>query len=85
MAYMDVQPARPNGRTAVLLHGKNFCAATWEPTITASDRGGLPRDRAGPDRLLQVEQAGRYQFSFQQLAGNTHALLAIARRRKGRS
>jgi len=29
MAYMDVKPARPNGRTAVLLHGKNFCAATW--------------------------------------------------------
>ena len=28
MAYMDVMPAKPNGRTAVLLHGKNFCAAT---------------------------------------------------------
>src|SRR5437588_2219664 len=33
MAYLDVKPDRPNGRTAVLLHGKNFCAATWEPTI----------------------------------------------------
>ena len=29
MAYMDVAPAVPNGQTAVLLHGKNFCAATW--------------------------------------------------------
>ena len=28
MAYMDVAPAIPNGRTAVLLHGKNFTAAT---------------------------------------------------------
>ena len=29
MAYLDVPPsATPNGRTAVLLHGKNFCAAT---------------------------------------------------------
>lgn len=30
MAYMDVAPTRPNGRTVVLLHGKNFCAATWQ-------------------------------------------------------
>jgi len=29
MAYLDVKPDRPNGQTAVLLHGKNFCAATW--------------------------------------------------------
>ena len=35
MAYMDVKPAKPNGRTVVLLHGKNFCAATWEGTIAA--------------------------------------------------
>ena len=36
MAYMDVAPTGPaNGRTAVLLHGKNFCAATWEQAIAA--------------------------------------------------
>ena len=28
MTYMDVQPEQTNGRTAVLLHGKNFCGAT---------------------------------------------------------
>ena len=33
MAYLDVRPTKPNGRTAVLLHGKNFCAATWKQTI----------------------------------------------------
>jgi hypothetical protein len=33
MAYMDVKPRTANGRTAVLLHGRNFCAATWEKTI----------------------------------------------------
>src|SRR5580698_4331485 len=33
MAYMEVAPAKPNGEVAVLLHGKNFCAATWEGTI----------------------------------------------------
>src|ERR1700730_14624425 len=26
MAYMDVLPQQSNGRTAVLLHGRNFCA-----------------------------------------------------------
>lgn len=40
MAYMDVRPAQPNGRTVVLLHGKNYCAATWEHTIdTLRDAG----------------------------------------------
>ena len=33
MAYMDIQPTQPNGKTVVLLHGKNFCGATWEDAI----------------------------------------------------
>ncbi len=76
MAYMDVKPARPNGRTAVLLHGKNFCAATWQESIRVLLDAGY--------RVIAPDQIGfcksskpvRYQFSFQQLAGNTHALLA---------
>src|SRR5438270_12594496 len=40
MAYMDVKPSTPNGRIAVLLHGKNFCAATWESTITTLKQAG---------------------------------------------
>jgi pimeloyl-ACP methyl ester carboxylesterase len=75
MAYMDVKPARPNGGTAVLLHGKNFCAATWQDTIRVLLDAGY--------RVIAPDQIGfcksskpvRYQFSFQQLAGNTHALL----------
>src|ERR1700744_434104 len=27
MAYMDLQPPKPNGKTVVLLHGKNFNGA----------------------------------------------------------
>jgi pimeloyl-ACP methyl ester carboxylesterase len=34
MGYMDVKPKKqPNGHTVVLMHGKNFCGATWESTI----------------------------------------------------
>ncbi len=76
MAYMDVRPVTPNGRTAVLLHGKNFCAATWEPTIeTLADSGYriIAPDQIG---FCKSSKPTRYQFSFQQLAGNTHALLA---------
>lgn len=76
MAYMDVAPAsQPNGRTAVLMHGKNFCGATWERTISELARAGY--------RVVVPDQIGfcgsskprGYQFSFQQLAANTKALL----------
>ena len=40
MAYMDVQAKNPNGRTAVLMHGKNFCAATWRATIETLTAAG---------------------------------------------
>jgi pimeloyl-ACP methyl ester carboxylesterase len=76
MAYMDVLPARAgNGRTIVLLHGKNFCAATWRATIETLAGAGY--------RVIAPDQIGfckstkpqHYQYSFQQLARNTHALL----------
>ena len=76
MAYLDRAPsANANGRTVVLLHGKNFCAATWESTIAALTAAGY--------RVIAPDQIGfckstkprKYQFTFQQLARNTHALL----------
>nr|WP_159838004.1 alpha/beta hydrolase [Burkholderia sp. 8Y] len=75
MAYMDVYPAHPNGRTAVLLHGKNFCAATWKETIDTLSSAGyrvIAPDQIGFCKSTKPE---RYQYSFQQLARNTHALL----------
>ena len=40
MAYMDVAPAQPNGRTVVLLHGRNFPSSYWAPVIkTLTDAG----------------------------------------------
>jgi pimeloyl-ACP methyl ester carboxylesterase len=76
MAYMDVRPARANGRTAVLMHGKNFCAATWRTTIETLSAAGyrvIASDQIG---FCKSTKPARYQYSFQQLALNTHALLA---------
>ena len=80
MAYMDVQPNSfngqvPNGQVVVLLHGKNFCSATWKATIDFLASAGY--------RVIAVDQIGfckstkpqAYQYTFQQLARNTHALL----------
>jgi len=75
MMYMDVLPARPNGRTAVLLHGKNYCAATWYKTMVTLVEAGyrvIAPDQIGFCKSTKPE---RYQYSFQQLARNTHALL----------
>jgi pimeloyl-ACP methyl ester carboxylesterase len=76
MAYMDVKPGAPNGETAVLFHGKNFCAATWEGTIKALSDAGYRV--IAPDQIgfCKSSKPEHYQYSFQQLAGNTHALLA---------
>lgn len=76
MSYMDVRPAQANGRTAVLLHGKNFCGATWESVVPALSQAGY--------RVVIPDQIGfcrsakprAYQYSLHQLAANTHALLA---------
>jgi pimeloyl-ACP methyl ester carboxylesterase len=76
MAYLDVQPDRPNGRTVVLLHGKNFCSATWEPTIKHLAAAGYRV--VAPDQIgfCKSSKPAAYQFTFKELAGNTHALLA---------
>ncbi|RUR39188.1 alpha/beta fold hydrolase [Vreelandella populi] len=77
MAYLDVQPEKgsANGRTVVLMHGKNFCAGTWEDTIEALTDAGyrvIAPDQVGFCKSTKPEH---YQFSFHQLATNTQALL----------
>jgi len=75
MAYMDVSPAKPNGHVVVLLHGKNFCAATWEGSIRALTVAGyrvIAPDQVGWCKSTKPEH---YQFTFEQLAANTHDLL----------
>ena len=76
MAYMDVPAEKPNGRIIVLMHGKNFCGATWEATMRFLSQRGF--------RVIAIDQIGfcksskppTYQYSFQQLAHNTRSLLA---------
>jgi len=75
MAYMDVHPQKGNGKTVVLLHGKNFNGAYWKTTIEALTEEGY--------RVIAPDQIGfgksskpvGYQFTFQQLALNTKNLL----------
>ena len=78
MAYLDVRPAvgvKLTGPTAVLLHGKNFCAATWAPTISALSAAGYRV--IAPDQIgfCKSSKPGSYQFTFRQLAQNTYDLL----------
>ena len=76
MGYMDVAAnGKANGRSIVLLHGKNFCGATWDTSIKALSDAGY--------RVIAPDQIGfctsskpdNYQYSFQQLATNTQQLL----------
>ena len=75
LAYMDVQPASPNGETVLLLHGKNFSGAYWARTIDALTSTGY--------RVVVPDQVGfgksskpaHFQYSFHALAAHTLSLL----------
>lgn len=75
MAYMDVPAAaKPNGRTVVLLHGKNFFGAYWRETVKTLTAAGF--------RVVVPDQIGfgksdkaDIHYSFHQLAHNTKLLL----------
>src|SRR5882757_3951517 len=74
MAYMDVAAAQPNGRTVVLLHGRNFPSSYWAPVIKTLTDAGY--------RVVVPDQIGFGKSSkpvtdlhFDTLARNTIALL----------
>lgn len=76
MAYMDVAPkGTPRNQTVVLLHGKNFCGATWEGVIALLSEAGYRV--VVPDQIgfCKSSKPEAYQYSFHQLAANTRALL----------
>ncbi len=75
MAFMDIAPARPNGSSVVLLHGKNFCGATWEGTARALSAAGyrvLVPDQIGFCKSSKPRSA---QYSFEILASFTRRLM----------
>ncbi len=57
MAYKDVAPATPNGRTVLLLHGPQLPVELLGAGDQDADRRRLSRRGAGPDRLRKILQA----------------------------
>jgi pimeloyl-ACP methyl ester carboxylesterase len=74
MAYMDVAPLKPNGKTVLLLHGKNFNGYYWKDVIAFLTDNGY--------RVIVPDQVGwgrsdkpNLHYSFHLLAANTKSLL----------
>jgi len=74
MAYMDIAPVRPNGRTVMLFHGKNFGGYYWTSVIKSLSSRGF--------RVLVPDQIGFgksskafIHYSFHQMARWSKALL----------
>tara|TARA_R110000868_G_scaffold22225_6_gene91298 strand:- start:1197 stop:2192 length:996 start_codon:yes stop_codon:yes gene_type:complete len=75
MEYMDVQPENFNGKSVLLLHGKNFNGAYWKTTIDALTKKGfrvIVPDQIGFGKSDKPES---FQYTFQQLAENTKQIL----------
>jgi pimeloyl-ACP methyl ester carboxylesterase len=75
MAYMDVKPTgQANGRTVLLLHGRNFPSSYWKPTIEALSAAGFRV--VVPDQIDFGKSSKMIApLSFDFLARNTVALL----------
>lgn len=74
IAYMDERPAPWNGKTVLLLHGKNFPAAYWAKTIKTLNTAGyrvIAPDALGFGKSSKPE----VQYTFSLLAMLTKQLL----------
>jgi pimeloyl-ACP methyl ester carboxylesterase len=75
MAFMDVPPSgAANGRTVVLLHGKNFDSSYWRGTIESLTAAGfrvVVPDQIGFNKSSKPD----IEYSFDLLAANTARLL----------
>ncbi len=73
MRYMDI--GKENKKTVILLHGKNFSGYYFEKIMNELESKGyrvIVPDQIGFGKSTKPEH---YQYSFAQLARNTHALL----------
>ena len=75
LAYMDVKPTgAANGRTVLLLHGRNFPSSYWEPTIKALSAAGYRA--VVPDQIgFGKSSKPLFPISFDMLARHTAMLL----------
>ena len=71
---MDVKPAKPNGETVVLFHGKNFTSLYWKSVISFLANAGY--------RVIVPDQIGwgqsskpNLKYSFEMLESNNRQLL----------
>ena len=74
MAYMDILPAKPNGKTIILFHGKNFNGYYWKALIPALSEKGyrvIVPDQLGWGRSDKPD----LHYSFHMLANNNKRLL----------
>lgn len=74
MVYMDVRPEKPNGKTLILFHGKNFAGYYWTNVIKAFSERGY--------RVLVPDQIGFgksskpvVNYSFHRLASYNKVLM----------
>ena len=74
MAYMDIAPDKPNNKTFILFHGKNFNGFYWKNVIPMLTSRGY--------RVIVPDQIGwgksdrpNLHYSFHQLAENNKKLL----------
>lgn len=75
MVFMDAKPTKANGKTVVLLHGKNFNGYYFQSTIKSLNDNGyrvIVPDQIGFGKSSKPEG---YQYSFQALAENTIGIL----------
>jgi pimeloyl-ACP methyl ester carboxylesterase len=74
-AFMEIEPEHPNGKSVLLLHGKNFAANYWEQT--ARDLAAAGYRVVMPDQIGfgKSSKPTNIQYSFQLLAQNTKYLL----------
>ncbi|MEO8664875.1 MAG: alpha/beta hydrolase [Ignavibacteria bacterium] len=66
MAYMDVKPAVSNGRTVLLLHGKNFNGYYWKNVIASLSDSGY--------RVIAPDQIGWGKSSYPNIHYSFHLL-----------
>lgn len=74
MAYMDIAPGKPNGKTVIMFHGKNFNGYYWKDIIPALTEKGyrvIVPDQIGWGRSDKPD----LHYSFHMLSNNNKLLL----------